>query len=418
MNKIKKLDDHRLKLGKKEYVPIVLGGMGMNISTAEMAVEISKLGGIGHISDAMIHAVADMRFNTHFVKDKYQKYKQYAASTNKSEVQFDLKSIEEATKLHVGKTMEKKEGDGAIFVNCMEKLTMNNPKATLKARLTSAMDAGIDGITLSAGLNLGSFELISDHPRFRDVQLGIIVSSLRALKLFLRRVKRLDRLPDYVIVEGPLAGGHLGFGIDNWREFTLQDIVKEILRFTEDEGLNIPIIPAGGIFTGTDGVEFINMGASAIQVANRFTVTKECGLPDAAKQEYFMASEKDVVVNSISPTGYPMRMLKKTPAIGSGVKSNCEGLGYLLDNAGNCSYIAAYNEVLSKSHGKISVKKKTCLCTHMKNFRCWTCGHYVYRLKDTTNQLSDGSYQMLTTRHVFEDYQFSEDHEIKKPLLP
>lgn len=418
MNNIKKLDDYRLKLGKKEYVPIMLGGMGMNISTAEMAIEISKLGGIGHISDAMIHAVSDMRFNTHFVRDKYQKYKQYATSANKSEVQFDLKSIEEATKLHVEKTMDKKKGDGAIFVNCMEKLTMNNPRATLKARLVSAMDAGIDGITLSAGLNLGSFELISDHSRFRDVQLGIIVSSLRAFRLFLKRVKRLNRLPDYVVVEGPLAGGHLGFGIDNWREFTLQDIVKEILQFTENEGLNIPIIPAGGIFTGTDGVEFINMGASAIQVANRFTITEECALPDYAKQEYFKATKEDVVVNTVSPTGYPMRMLKNTPAIGSGIKSNCEGLGYLLDNNGNCSYLTAYNEASSKGNGKISVDKKTCLCTHMKNYKCWTCGHYVYRLKDTTNQLADGSYQLLTTKHVFEDFQFSRDHEVKKPSLP
>jgi len=417
-NKIKKLDDYRLKLGKKEYVPIMLGGMGMDISTAEMAIEVSMLGGIGHISDAMIHAVADRRFHTHFVKDKYQKYKQYATSTDKSEVQFDLKSIEEATKLHVGKTMDAKKGDGAIFVNCMEKLTMNNPRETLKIRMASAMDAGIDGITLSAGLHLGSFEFVSDHPRFRDVKLGIIVSSLRALKLFLRRAKRLNRLPDYVVVEGPLAGGHLGFGIDNWREFSLKDIVIEILQFTKSEGLDIPIIPAGGIFTGTDGVELINMGASAIQVANRFTVTEECGLPYGAKQEYFRATIDDVVVNSISPTGYPMRMLKNTPAINSRVKPNCEGLGYLLDNAGKCSYLTAYNDPSSKSWGTLSAAQKTCLCTHMKNFKCWTCGHYVYRLKDSTNQLPDGSYQILTTRHVFEDYQFSENHEIKKPLLP
>lgn len=415
---MEKLDDFRLTLGKKEYVPIMLGGMGMDISTAELAIEVARLGGIGHISDAMIHAVADRRFNTHFVKDKYNRYKQFASHRNKSEVQFDLGTIREATKLHVEKTMNDKKGAGAVFINCMEKLTMNNPRETLHARLASAMDAGIDGITLSAGLHLNSFELISDHPRFRDAMLGIIVSSLRALKLFLRRVVKLNRLPDFVVVEGPLAGGHLGFGIDEWRKYNLKDIVREILHFLKEQDLSIPVIPAGGIFTGTDGVEYMQMGASAIQVANRFTVAGESGLPGDVKQTYFQAEEQDVEVNSISPTGYPMRMLKNSPAIGSGVKPNCEALGYLLDREGNCSYIEAYYNACPNGRGQISVRGKTCLCTHMKNFKCWTCGHYVYRLKDTTNRLPDGTFQLPTARHVFEDYQFSVDHEIKRPQLP
>ena len=100
--------------------------------------------------------------------------------------------------------MAAKQGDGLIFVNCMEKLTMNAPQAKPCARaLSAALDAGIDGITMSAGLHLGSFALIADHPRFRDAKLGIIVSSVRALQLFLRKISRLDRLPDYIIVEGP-----------------------------------------------------------------------------------------------------------------------------------------------------------------------------------------------------------------------
>ena len=162
----------------------------------------------------------------------------------------------------------------------------------------------------------------------------------------------------------------------------------------------------------------MEMGASAIQVANRFTVTKECGLPDEVKQEYFKANEEDIEVNAISPTGYPMRMLKRCPAIGSGVKPNCESLGYLLDKDGNCSYIDAYYAALEKGSAKVSVLDKTCLCVHMKNYKCWTCGHYVYRLKDTTNKMSDGNYQILPARHVFEDYQYSTDHGIKLPGLP
>ena len=70
-------------------------------------------------------------------------------------------------------------------------------------------------------------------------------------------------------------------------------------------------------------------------------------------------------------------------------------------------------------HGvaKFSVKDKTCLCTHMRNFDCWTCGHYTYRLKDTTRRLADGSYQVLTAEHVFHDYQFSIDQKIALPAI-
>lgn len=415
---MKNLDDYRLKLGKKEYVPIMLGGMGVDISTSDLALEVSSLGGIGHISDALIQTVSDRYYGTNFDKEKLARYKHLMPARNKAEAQFDLDTVEKATRLHVENTMNRKKGDGGIYINVMEKLTMNNPKETLKARLSAAMDAGIDGISLAAGLHLGSFDLIKAHSRFRDVSLGIIVSSLRALTLFLKRAARAERMPDFIVVEGPLAGGHLGFGIEDWKKYSLKDIMKEVLGYLKDKGLDIPVIPAGGIFTGSDGVEFMDMGASAIQVANRFTVTKECGLPDDVKQEYFKANEEDVEVNTISPTGYPMRMLKRCPAIGSGVKPNCESLGYLLDKDGNCSYIEAYYAELEKGSSKVSVYDKTCLCFHMKNYKCWTCGHYVYRLKDTTNKMSDGSYQILPARHVFEDYQYSTDHGIKLPTLP
>jgi len=331
-------------------------------------------------------------------------------------VKFDLGHVAEATRLHVGRTMEAKRGPGLIFVNCMEKLTMNAPAETLRVRLASALDAGIDGITLSAGLHLNSFSLIADHPRFRDAQLGIIVSSLRALQLFIRKNARLERLPDFVVVEGPLAGGHLGFGMD-WAQYDLQTIVSEIAAWLAQEQLAIPLIAAGGIFTGSDAAGFLQNGAQAVQVATRFTVTHECGLPDDTKQEYFRANEDDIEVNTISPTGYPMRMLKSSPAIGSGIRPGCESYGYLLDAKGQCAYIDAYNrEVALHPQAKdIRVWDKTCLCTHMRNFKCWTCGHMTYRLKDTTHRLSDGSYQLLSAEHVFRDYQFSTDHRIALP---
>ena len=415
---MKRVDDFRLRLGNKEYVPIMIGGMGVDISTSELALEAARLGGIGHISDAMVQDVSDRKFDTTFVKDKTKLYKFNINNMDKAVVQFDLERLAEATRLHVGATMAAKRGDGLIFVNCMEKLTMNAPKETLRTRLSSALDAGIDGITMSAGLHLGSFELIKDHPRFREAKLGIIVSSVRALQLFLRKISRLNRLPDFIIVEGPLAGGHLGFGSD-WSKYDLHTIIDEILAYLQAENIDIPLIAAGGVFTGSDAVSFLEKGVGGVQVATRFTVTHECGLPDSVKQEYFRACEEDIIVNGISPTGYPMRMLKSTPAIGSGIRPGCESYGYLLDATGNCAYINSYNrEVLANPEVKNPpVLDKTCLCTHMRNFNCWTCGHYTYRLKDTTHKLADGNYQILSAEHVFNDYLFSVGNEIALPPI-
>jgi len=397
-------------------VPIVIGGMGVDISSADLALEAARLGGVGHISDAMVPTVTDRRYQTKFVKAKQALYKYNMDSEDKSPVKFSLEQLAEATRLHVEGTMARKQGKGLIFINCMEKLTMNAPKETLAVRMSAALDAGIDGITLAAGLHLGSFALIEQHPRFREAKLGIIVSSLRALQLFLKKNSRLNRLPDYVVVEGPLAGGHLGFGMD-WAEYDLATIVKEIVQYLQDEKLEIPVIAAGGIFTGSDAVRMLQLGAAGVQVATRFTVTKECGLPDDVKQEYFKAGEDDIEVNQISPTGYPMRMIKASPGIGDGIRPNCEAYGYLLDANGKCAYVTAYNREVAAHPGerRIHVMDKTCLCTHMRNFEIWTCGQTAWRLKDTTHRLPDGSYQLLTAEHVFRDYQFSVDDQVALP---
>jgi NAD(P)H-dependent flavin oxidoreductase YrpB (nitropropane dioxygenase family) len=203
----------------------------------------------------------------------------------------------------------------------------------------------------------------------------------------------------------------------DWAKYDLLTITQEILDYLKAEKLDIPIVPAGGIFTGSDATAFLEMGAAAVQVATRFTVAKECGLPADVQQEYFKASESDIVVNGVSPTGYPMRMLKTSPAIGSGIRPGCESYGYLLDSEGKCSYIEAYNRevALHPEEKKIQVFDKTCLCTHMRNFKMWTCGHYTYRLKDTSHKLADGNYQLLSAEHVFKDYQFSTDNKIVLP---
>lgn len=402
------VDDYRLALGGTEYVPIMIGGMGVDISTSDLALEAARLGGIGHISDAMVLHVSDRHLDTRFTTGKARQNATSRNSLDKSDVHFDLNHLYEAQRCQVASVMDRKrEASGGVFINIMEKLTMGAPMETLKARMTGALDGGIDGITLSAGLHTHSLRLIENHPRFRDVKIGIIVSSHRALKIFLRSASRLDRLPDYIVVEGPLAGGHLGFG-DDWRSYRLEDIVRQVLDQLREAALDIPVIPAGGIFTGADAVAFLDQGADAVQVATRFVVSEEAGLPDKAKQAYFRATEEEVVVTDVSPTGYPLRMLTSSPCLRSNVKPQCEPFGYALDGKGHCAYLDAYEATPFGEKGhKLAVRDKICLCYHFSKYKCYTCGHYAYRLKDTTIKRTDGSFQLPTAEQVFRDYQFS-----------
>lgn len=412
-----KVDNFRLQLGKKEYIPIVVGGMGVNISTTELALAAERLGGIGHISDAEVCHVCDQLFSTSYTTRKRKKYSYNAGNRDKFDVHFDLGELAEAQKMYVEHTVSQKSGNGAIFMNCMEKLTMRDSSETLQTRLSAAMDAGIDGLTLAAGLNLRTLDLIKDHPRFHDVKIGIIISSLRALNIFLKRAIKLRRIPDYIVVEGPLAGGHLGFGPEDWKSYNLYTIVKEVLDFLKSEDLTIPVIPAGGIFTGTDAVKFLETGASAVQVATRFTITKESGLPYDVKQRYINTEKGDIVVNTVSPTGYPMRMLRSSPVLNYAIKPNCEGFGYLLDNKGRCGYIESFYRALEagKKGRRMEITDQTCLCTGMAKYDCWTCGDTAWRLKETTNKMAEGSWQLPAAEDIFLDYRFSEDHHIQKP---
>lgn len=386
----------------------------MDISVPALARAVARLGGIGHVSDAMMPGLSDRVFHTDYEAQKLQRYRENVGNPDKTGITFDLTALAQATHDYIENVMNAKHGCGAIFLNVMEKLTMGNPRDTLRARLNAALDAGIEGITMGAGLHLSSLELMKDHPRFRDAMLGIIVSSTRALKLFLNRAGKAQRMPDYIIVEGPLAGGHLGFPL-NWQDYSLREILADVLRLLEEQHLNIPVIAAGGIFTGADGVDFMEQGASGVQVATRFAVTQESGLPDAVKQEFFRANEEDVVVNTVSATGYPMRMLRNSPAINSGVRPSCEAQGYLLDLDGHCPYNTAYNREVAAGTQPLRVLDKICLCAQMKAHRVWTCGQNVFRLKDTTTRLPDGRYQLPTAEEVFHAYQYGTEAHAQRP---
>ncbi len=397
------LNDFSLSFKGRDFLPLMVGGMGTNISTAELVLAIEKLGGIAHLSDAMLPDVADKALGTHFTKERTERLKSFIPQWDKSNNHFDLDRLADATKSYISDVMSRAKGKGLVLVNCMEKLTMNDSLSTLKVRLNSALDAGIDGITLSAGLHLSSFKLMQENKRFNDALLGIVVSSTRALNLFLKKTSSLGRLPDYVIVEGPLAGGHLGFG-DDWKNFSLEKIVKEVKEFVSQAGLQIPVIAAGGIYSGKEATRFVKeIGADGIQAATRFTIVKESGLPEEVKQVYINAEDKDVEVNHFSPTGYPMRMLKSSPALSSDIRPNCESYGYLL-NHGTCSYLKEWQERHRESTD--ALQTKCCLCTQMRNYKVWTCGTTVSKLKETTKKGKDGKWILPTAEEVWNDYKY------------
>jgi nitronate monooxygenase len=176
----------------------------------------------------MMQYRSDRRYKTKYVKNKLKQYKFNVANADKAVVSSTSARCRRGDPPARRSAMDRKQGEGMIFINCMEKLTMNAPKETLKVRLSAAIDAGIDGITLAAGLHLGSPGADRGSPALPRCKIGIIVSSLRALQLFLKKNARLSRMPDYVVVEGPLAGGHLGFGMD-WAAYDLATIVAEVI---------------------------------------------------------------------------------------------------------------------------------------------------------------------------------------------
>ena len=172
------------------------------------------------------------------------------------------------------------------------------------------------------------------------------------------------------------------------------------------------VIAGGGIFTGTDAVRMMTTaGADGVQAATRFTVTKESGLPDAVKQRYFEATREEIVVNGVSPTGYPMRMLTTSPAINSNLKPQCEPYGYMLSH-GTCSYLKAYEEARAAGRLVEGVPEKTCLCAQMRNCKVWTVGATGWRLKEASEKGPDGRWILPGTAEVFDDYRYGTHDEV------
>src|SRR4030042_3167342 len=270
-----------LKIGNQSItIPIIQGGMGVGISLSGLAAAVANEGGVGVISSAGLGLL----------------YKDF--STNFLEA--SIHGLREEIRKAREKTL------GVIGVNIM--VAMTNYVDMIKTCISEKVDIIIAG----AGLPL---DLPSFLKKDSITKLIPIVSSARATRIICEKWKaKYDYLPDAVVVEGPKAGGHLGFkeeqiGDNNYSlERLVPEIVDELKPFEEKYNQTIPLIAAGGIYTGEDINNIMKLGASGVQMGTRFVTTDECDASQGFKQAYIDASEKDIEIIK-SPVGMPGRVI-------------------------------------------------------------------------------------------------------------
>ena len=265
-------------------LPIIQGGMGVGVSRSSLAGAVAAEGGVGIISTAQIGYDEEG-----FEKDQ--------AGCN-------LKAIRK----HILKAQESAGGKGMIGVNIM--VALKHYKEHVKA----AVAAGADVIISGAGLPMELPELV---PKTCRTKIAPIVSSRRAANLILKMwAHRYKRTADFIVVEGPEAGGHLGFSRDQLAhreeldfEQEIRDIIACKKEYEEKFGQEIPVIVAGGIFDRKDIDRAIDLGADGVQIASRFVATRECDADERYKQAYVNAKEEDVQIIQ-SPVGMPGRAIR------------------------------------------------------------------------------------------------------------
>jgi len=272
----------QLKIGGLTIpVPVIQGGMGVGISMSRLAVAVAGEGGVGVISAAglgLIHRNPALDF----------------IEANIEGLKRELRAAREKTK-------------GVLGVNIM--VAMSNFAELVRTAISEKVDIIFSG----AGLPL-------DLPKFLQpgslTKLVPIVSSGRAAKLICDKWKTIyNYLPDAFVVEGPKAGGHLGFKRENIEDshYTLEELVPEVVRevrpFEEKYGVEIPVIAAGGIYTGEDVYNIMQKGAKGVQLGTRFVTTEECDASPLFKKTYIDASESDMEIIQ-SPVGMPGRAIR------------------------------------------------------------------------------------------------------------
>lgn len=269
-----------LKIGNLEInPPIIQGGMGIKVSGANLASAVAKTGCAGVIASAGLGQFEDCVF-ADLVANSQEALRQ------------EIRKARAMT-------------DGIIGVNIMVAL------GHYESLLRTAIEEDVDFIISGAGLPL-------DLPKYlegKDIKLIPVVSSARTFQIICKRWKnRYDKLPDAVIVEGVLAGGHLGYtpqSIIDKTAPTLEEIITEVLEVTDSFEIDIPVIAAGGVFDGADIARFMRLGAAGVQMATRFVCTYECDVHDNFKQAYIEAGPDDLTIIE-SPVGLPGRVINNS----------------------------------------------------------------------------------------------------------
>ena len=278
-----------LKIGKHIIKhPIIQGGMGLGISWDRLAGNVSKEGALGVIS-----AIG----TGYYEKGKYAK--KLVEGRPLLEENFYsrdalFKIVENARKIC---------GNAPLGVNIL--YAINDYSRVVR----DACEAGADIIITGAGLPTDMPEFTKDFP---DVALIPIVSTPRAFKIIAKRwEKRYKKLPDAVIVEGPLSGGHQGFKYEECfkEENQLEKLIPQVREEVDKWDKNIPVIAAGGIWDREDIKKFLSLGAQGVQMGTRFALTYECDASDEFKNVLLNAKKEDIILLK-SPVGYPARGVK------------------------------------------------------------------------------------------------------------
>lgn len=294
-----KMDIKPLKIGDiVARVPLIQGGMGVGVSLSNLAGTVAAEGGIGIISAAQIG----------FREPDY----------DKNPLEANLRAI--------GKELKK-----ARAIACGGPVGFNIMVATKQYEdyVKEACKQGADIIISGAGVAI-------DLPKIAEgfkTKLAPIVSSVKSASVICRMWdKKYQVAPDLVVIEGPKAGGHLGFHLDQLATYTtetygmeIKKIIAEVKLFAEKYKKHIPVVVAGGIYDKNDVKRALSLGADGVQVATRFVTTKECDASESYKEAYINAKEEDIIIVK-SPVGMPGRAIKnrflERVALGEQIRTN------------------------------------------------------------------------------------------------
>jgi nitronate monooxygenase len=287
--------------------PIIQGGMGIGYANFKLAGTVANNGALGIISSAALDRVVGARLG--------RKFKAREACA---------REVQDAKELCNGKP---------IGINIMV-ATVNQYEDSV----LGAMDGGVDVIISGAGLPIKLPAIAETHPRKEEVALVPIVSSARALKILIRKWSKFNRVPDAVVVEGPLAGGHIGWAKKDEalaEKNKLENLVAEVVELAKE--YDIPVVAAGGIHEYADIQKYLDLGCAAVQMGTRFLATFESGASEQYKEQLVSCKEDDIkLADGIgSPCGLLFRVIKTAPfyqeAINRQRAPRCDK-GYVLVN--------------------------------------------------------------------------------------